>query len=55
MMIKECSHIDLMKTYSYGTSKYLVSKKEESKCSNIIKQYKNGVTNDDILPMHNLI
>ena len=47
--------IDLMKTYAYGTSKYLVSEKEKIKCSNITKQYKNGVANDDILPMHNLV
>ena len=32
--------IDLIETYAYGTSKVLVSKKEELKCSNIIKQYK---------------
>ena len=32
--------IDLIETYVYGTIKVLVTKKEESKCSNIIKQYK---------------
>ena len=32
--------IDSTETYSYGTSKYLVSEKEEIKCSNAIKQYK---------------
>ena len=32
--------IDLIETYAYGTSKYLVSKKEEIKCNNIIKQHK---------------
>ena len=30
--------IDLTETYAYGTSKDLVSKKEEIKCSNTIKQ-----------------
>ena len=29
--------IDLIETYAYGTSKNLVSDKEEIKCSNIIK------------------
>ena len=33
--------IDSMETYAHGTSKDLVRKKEETKCSNIIKQYKN--------------
>ena len=33
--------IDSIETYTYGTSKVQVSeKKEEIKCSNIIKQYK---------------
>ena len=32
--------IDLIETYAYGTSKVLITEKEESKCSNIIKQYK---------------
>ena len=32
--------IDLIETYAYGTSKDLVSKKEEIKCNNIIKLYK---------------
>ena len=30
--------IDLIKTYAYGTSKDLVSNKEEIKCNNIIKR-----------------
>ena len=30
--------------YSYGASKYLVSDKEEIKCSNIIKRYKKWLT-----------
>ena len=33
--------IDLIETYAYGTSKDLVSEKEEIKCNNIIKRYKN--------------
>ena len=33
--------IDSIETYSYGTSKDLVCKKEEIKCNDIIKQYKN--------------
>ena len=33
--------IDSIETYAYGTSKHLVSDKEEIKGSNIIKQYKN--------------
>ena len=33
--------IDLIETYAYGMDKYLVCKKEEIKCNNIIKQYKN--------------
>ena len=32
--------IYLIETYAYGTSKDLVSEKEEIKCNNIIKQYK---------------
>ena len=32
--------IDLIETYAYGISKDLVSEKEEIKCKNIIKQYK---------------
>ena len=30
-----------IETYAYGTSKDLVSEKEEIKCNNIIKRYKN--------------
>ena len=33
--------IDSIETYAYGTNKDLVSEKEETKCNNIIKQYKN--------------
>ena len=32
--------IDSIETYAYGTSKDLVSEKEEIKCSNIIRRYK---------------
>ena len=32
--------IDSIETYGCGTSKYLVSEKEEIKCNNIIKQCK---------------
>ena len=31
---------DSIETYAYGTSKDLVSEKEEIKCNNIIKRYK---------------
>ena len=33
--------IDSIGTYAYERSKDLVSEKEEIKCNNIIKQYKN--------------
>ena len=33
--------IDSTETYEYGMSKDLVCKKEEIKCNNITKQYKN--------------
>ena len=36
--------IDSIETYAYGTSKDLVSEKEENKCKNIMKQYKNLLT-----------
>ena len=32
--------IDLTETYAYGTSKDLVSEKEEIECNSIIKRYK---------------
>ena len=35
---------DSVEAYTYGTSKYLVSEKEEIKCSNIIKRYKKWLT-----------
>ena len=36
--------IDLIEIYAYGTSKDLVSDKEETKCKNIIKRYKKSLT-----------
>ena len=33
--------IDSIETDAYGTSKDLISEKEEIKCNNMIKQYKN--------------
>ena len=33
--------IDSIETYEYGMNKDLVRNKEENKCNNIIKQYKN--------------
>ena len=33
--------IDSIETYTYGTSKDLVSDKDEIKCNNIIKRHKN--------------
>ena len=33
--------IELIETYVYGTSNDLISEKEEIKCNNIIKQFKN--------------
>ena len=38
---KRMKSIYSIETYAYGTSKDLASKKEDFKCSNIIKQYKN--------------
>ena len=34
--------IDSIETYAYGTTKVLVSGKEDIKCSNIIKRYKSN-------------
>ena len=34
--------IDSIDTYANGMSKDVVSEKEEIKCDNIMKQYKNG-------------
>ena len=33
--------IDLIETYAKGMNKDLLCKKEEIKCNNVIKQYKN--------------
>ena len=38
---KRMQSIDSIEKYAYGMSKDLVCKKEEVKCNNIIKQYKN--------------
>ena len=38
--------IDSIKAFAQGTSKDLVSEKEEIKCNNIIKQYKNDYFGD---------
>ena len=37
---KRMLSIDLIETYAYGRSRDLVSKKDEIKCNNIIKQWK---------------
>ena len=37
---KRMQSIDSIKRYEYGTSKVLVSQKEEMKCNNIFKKYK---------------
>ena len=37
---KRMQWIDSIETNAYGTSKTLVSEKEEIKCNNIIKRYK---------------
>ena len=39
---KRMQSIDSIETYVYGKDKDLVSKREEIKCKNMIKQYKNG-------------
>ena len=36
--------IDSIETYVYGTSKGLVSEKEEIKCNNIIKRFEKSLT-----------
>ena len=38
---KRIQSIDLIESYAYRMNENLVSKKEEIKCNNIIKQYKN--------------
>ena len=37
---KRMESIDSIEIYVYGTSKNLVSEKEDIKCSNMIKRYK---------------
>ena len=41
---KRMQLVDSIETYAYGTSKDLVSEKEEIKCNNIIKRYKKWLT-----------
>ena len=41
-----------METYTYGTSKNLVCKREEIKCNNIIKQYNKMINFDDVPKEH---
>ena len=41
---KRMQAIDSIETYAYGTSKDLVSEKEEIKCNRIIKRYKKWLT-----------
>ena len=45
---KRMQSIDSTETYSCGSSKDLVSKKEEIKCSNIIDRYKKKINFDDV-------
>ena len=40
MMIKKCNQL-IWQKHAHGMNKDLVCKKEEIKCNNIIKQYKN--------------
>ena len=40
--------IDSIETYAYGMKKDIVSKKEEIKCNNIIKQFKKIINSDDV-------
>ena len=45
---KRMKSIELIATYAYGTSKDLVSEKEEIQCSYIIKRNKKMINIDDI-------
>ena len=45
---KRMRSIHSIETYAYGTSKDLVSKKQEIKCNNIIKRYKKMINFDDV-------
>ena len=38
----------MIETYAYGTSKDLKCKKEENECNNVIKQYFDYITKEDI-------
>ena len=48
-MIKKMQSIDSVETYVYGTSKDLVSEKEEIKCNNITEWYKKIINFDDVV------
>ena len=41
---KRMQQIDSIETYAWGTTNDLVCKKEETKCKNVIKQYKKWLT-----------
>ena len=43
----------MIQTYAYGQSKYLLSKKEEIKWSNIKKRYKKMINFDDVIKEKN--
>ena len=45
--------IDSIETYAYGMKKDIVSKKEEIKCNNIIKQLKKIIINSDDVTKEN--
>ena len=46
---KRMQSIDSIEIYSYGTIKVLATEKEEIKCNNIIKRYKNvDITKENI-------
>ena len=57
-MIRKMQSIDSVETYVYGTSKDLVSEKEEIKCNNITEWYKKTINFDDVvkenMKKHNL-
>ena len=38
----------MKETYAYGTKKYLVGKKEKSKCNNMIKKNTKMINFDDV-------
>ena len=50
---KRIQSVNSVETYPYGTSNYLVCKKEKVKCNNIIKQYKNDDVKKESIKEHN--